>query len=317
MDRVTRTAEVMCLRYIHSPEEHRNIAVLLLDREDDSLRIRFTADWTDCDNTTLNIVANLAADLHFKAQQLGASDFVAYFRNTLSNTLCISDEQPIVSDDLEAEMDRLAEILITRYPNPVGTGGTRVFTHSDDRAARNGYIGRATAPPPLVLTPARQPWIADLGYAIVAGMVVMATLFASTLVFSRKESRLAQHFEASPEFEITRVNIDLPLRQSPLDLYLAMLPDTATQPFRRRGRRAVQASPTRQFVPPDEAGEPPEMALYVTPPIVTTVKANAVIVGAMSDITIAPPPAMRSTGVRRFFQTLASPFKKLGDSITN
>ena len=83
MDRVKRIAEVMCLQYIQSPQQHRNIAVLVIDREDASLRIRFTADWTDCDKTTLDIVANLAADLHFRAQRLGASDFVAHLRQAL------------------------------------------------------------------------------------------------------------------------------------------------------------------------------------------------------------------------------------------
>ena len=101
MDRVTHTADVMCLQYIQSPQQHRNIAVLLLDREDDSLRIRFTADWTDCDSSILDIVANLAADLHCRAQYLGASAFVAQFRKTLSTRLYISDEQPIVSEDIE------------------------------------------------------------------------------------------------------------------------------------------------------------------------------------------------------------------------
>ena len=49
MDKVTRAAEVMCLQYIHSSEQHRNIAVVASRSRDDSLRIRFTTDWTDCD----------------------------------------------------------------------------------------------------------------------------------------------------------------------------------------------------------------------------------------------------------------------------
>jgi len=312
MDRVTHMAEVMCLQYIQSPQQHRNIAVLLLDREDDSLRIRFTADWTDCDSSTLDIVSNLAADLHCRAQYLGASAFVAHFRKTLSNRLYISDEQPIVSEDLEAELGRLGEILITRYPTPVGTGGTRVFTHSDYRATTNGHIIRETAPPPLVLTPARQPSLADIGYATAAAIVVMATLFASATVLSRNKhgGAFPQPSETPVNFEITRVtSIDLPLRNAPLDVYLAMLPDTVTQQaFTTFRRRAVKSKPTRQFVPPDDdASELPEMALYVTSPIANAIKAEPIVAGS-SDIRVPPPPAVRSTGLRRFFRAIARSF---------
>jgi hypothetical protein len=307
MDSVKRIAEVMCLQYIQSPQQHRNIAVLVLDREDDSLRIRFTADWTDCDNTTLDIVANLAADLHFRAQHLGASDFVAHLRQTLSHRLCISDEQPIVSEDLEAELNRLEEILITRYPTSVGTGGTRVFTHADYRAAGKEH-NRATAAPPLVLTPARQLSIADIGYATAAAIVVTATLFGSATVLSRnKPGSVTQHSKAPLTFEITRVtSIDLPLRQSPLEMYLAMLPDTVTkQPFSRARRHAVKAKPTRQFVPPDDdSSELPEMALYVTSPTAHSLKSEAIVIGS-SGIAVPPPPAVRSTGLRRVFQAIA------------
>ena len=55
----------------------------------------------------LDTVANLAGDFHLRAQYLGASAFVAHLRKTLPNRLYISDEQPIMSNDLEAEANRL------------------------------------------------------------------------------------------------------------------------------------------------------------------------------------------------------------------
>src|SRR4051794_38642236 len=97
----SRTLEVMFLQYMFRGWQARNIAVLMLDRRDNSLEMRFASNWEGFDDLDLEILSALSKDLVLKSEELGATDFVSYMKTTLSNTLQLSDPTTLLSDDPE------------------------------------------------------------------------------------------------------------------------------------------------------------------------------------------------------------------------
>src|SRR5580700_8545509 len=85
-----------------------NLGVLLQDPEADSLRLRLRRDWELLvEDAELDFFAALADDLTRKAGELGSEKLCAYFEDTLSGTLRITDRESVLVEDFDRAVDRL------------------------------------------------------------------------------------------------------------------------------------------------------------------------------------------------------------------
>jgi SOS-response transcriptional repressor LexA len=85
-----------------------NVGVLLQDPQADSLRLRLRRDWELLlDDAELDFFAALADDLARKADEQGSEKLLAYFEDTLSGTLRITDREAVLVEDFDRAVDRL------------------------------------------------------------------------------------------------------------------------------------------------------------------------------------------------------------------
>lgn len=71
------------------------IAALLHDPERDELHMRFRKSWEGLGEQDLDILEELAADLHHKAEEFGANGLIKWMRESWSHTFRISDPTSI------------------------------------------------------------------------------------------------------------------------------------------------------------------------------------------------------------------------------
>ena len=85
-----------------------NLGVLLQDPQTDLLRLRLRRDLELLvSDDEMDFFAALADDLSRKADQLGSEKLFAYFEDTLSGTLRITDRETVLVDDFDRAVDRL------------------------------------------------------------------------------------------------------------------------------------------------------------------------------------------------------------------
>ncbi|MGD0301245.1 MAG: S24 family peptidase [Bryobacteraceae bacterium] len=85
-----------------------NLGVLLQDPQADSLRLRLRRDLESfVEEDELDFFEALADDLSRKADELGSEKLFAYFEDTLSGTLRITDRETVLVEDFDRAVDRL------------------------------------------------------------------------------------------------------------------------------------------------------------------------------------------------------------------
>src|SRR4051794_18122980 len=74
-----------------------NAGVLLLDPANNQLYMRFRRDWDEiADSENVEVLELLAADIAQKAGELGASEFLSWMEEHLSNVVQISDRETVL-----------------------------------------------------------------------------------------------------------------------------------------------------------------------------------------------------------------------------
>lgn len=147
--------------------EIENAGVLLEDPVTDRLYLRFRRDWDRiADEDDAEVLEALADDLARKADELGARALLDYLEGSLSNTIGVSDRQPILVDDFERLLNRLYRQHVSSHVAPFRTHiplySLRVAAGKfleNDEVSEESWI---EAPAELVVTP-------DLFVAHIAG----------------------------------------------------------------------------------------------------------------------------------------------------
>jgi SOS-response transcriptional repressor LexA len=84
-----------------------NAGVLLQDPSTDRLWLRMRRDWEDLAPEEAEVLAAVEDDLAAKAQEMGATQLLAYLKDTLSNTLRVTDRSEMIVEDFERALARL------------------------------------------------------------------------------------------------------------------------------------------------------------------------------------------------------------------
>ena len=89
--------------------EHGLVAlgVLLEDIERDQLHVRLRRDLDALAGEDADVLSALAEDLSDKAQEMGAGRMLAYLEDSLSNTLRVTDREPVMVHNFEWSLNRL------------------------------------------------------------------------------------------------------------------------------------------------------------------------------------------------------------------
>ena len=107
----------MRLQYSHPNEELTDIAVMLLDSEENSVGFGSQQIGIDMMKTKFEILTALKEDIRYKATDIGATELVAHLLETLSNAILITEPELITTNEPQLEIDALYSftwILFTR-----------------------------------------------------------------------------------------------------------------------------------------------------------------------------------------------------------
>ena len=107
----TRSAQFAIVQAELPGQDVVNLGVLLEDAESDAMYLRFRRDLetlvSDEDDDDLEVLSSLADDLEHKAQEMGASALFEYLEATLSNTIRVTDREPVLVENFGRAVDQL------------------------------------------------------------------------------------------------------------------------------------------------------------------------------------------------------------------
>lgn len=129
-----KQCEFFLLRYVPDvvKDEFVNIGVLLLSAEDNFAQVRFMRDWSRvrCLDPAVDLesLLGLEADIQdeFRATGHSPADSIGRLRETLSNSLQITNGKALLSESPRQELQRLASAYLERArPGRAGKSSTR------------------------------------------------------------------------------------------------------------------------------------------------------------------------------------------------
>ncbi|MBK5290217.1 MAG: helix-turn-helix transcriptional regulator [Acidobacteriia bacterium] len=105
----TRHGELLVLSVALPGREESAAGVLLWDQGEDRLQARWRMDWDQiASEEEEEVLALLAADLSAKIDEMGATAVLAYIDETLSNTLRVSQREPVwIAGGFSSTLNRL------------------------------------------------------------------------------------------------------------------------------------------------------------------------------------------------------------------
>ncbi|HET9742611.1 MAG TPA: DUF3037 domain-containing protein [Terriglobales bacterium] len=117
-----KQCEFFLLRYVPDvvKDEFVNIGVLLLSPDENFAQVRFMRDWSRVrcldPGVDLESLQGIEADIQdqFRAATQSPADSIARLRETLSNSLQITNSKPLLSESPQQELQRLAGAYLER-----------------------------------------------------------------------------------------------------------------------------------------------------------------------------------------------------------
>jgi phage repressor protein C with HTH and peptisase S24 domain len=134
-----------------------SVGVLLEDRANDRLYLRFRRDWDVIAPSEADLLSDLELDLSAKAGEMGAALLLEYLQDKLSNTLTISLPREVMVEDFSRAVIRLYHELVAATVRPFVTHLPRYsLAVAAGKFLENQEVaeeGWEEAPPGLHLTP--------------------------------------------------------------------------------------------------------------------------------------------------------------------
>jgi hypothetical protein len=309
------TSKFMCVQYVRPEHQPKNIAILVLDAQD-HLLVRFTEDWSSFKEDDLDLITALTEDLRAKADEFEAAALYTYLQATLSNEFLISETKTMVSDNVDADLDRLEEELLKQPQHQVNSP----INDPDTTGIR-----RILAATRKLTTTFRNVWLFDYGCAAASAACALLIIFSGVQLLREDKA-------AGPVSDTSRTSATKQAHQAPTNVtfdtalqmplingdYGACPTTQKTRPYkaRRLGRRLALAriAPARTFNLPEDTRESPEVNLTAAADLDVTITPA---LAAVEEPSLPPPPEERVGGVRRVLQALAFPFKKFGASFVD
>jgi SOS-response transcriptional repressor LexA len=112
--RLLQRAEYSILEVCLPAQRPTPFGVVLLDQQSDRLYQRFRDD-IPSDAEDAEMLALLPGDIESKARSMGGERLLAYFEDTLSNTLRMTDRRAVAVHDFEAAVERLYQEHISGH----------------------------------------------------------------------------------------------------------------------------------------------------------------------------------------------------------
>jgi hypothetical protein len=313
----TRSLELRVLQYALPGCPARNIAVLLFDREEDSLYLHFSSNWDWCDEVDAEIISALPHDLRTKAAEFGAAALLAQLDSSLSLTLRLTDPLPItLGDDVEAELLRLSEQFLFDERNVAATGELPSTAASDIPRANADVFSQRWNRPWLnaALTGLRRHRLSasQLVPAVASAATVLAFIQAGIAFLDNDRTPSQQGPRSTAMLHVPEVPRDLPTRARSPHIYP---PAVEHRPIRAT-RRSHKARKTivREFRAPASPQTETAVIIPDAPDLRSASLAGLPpVVQSSGSLALKPPQSAPWT--RRVFGVLAYPLKKLGQSL--
>jgi hypothetical protein len=294
---------VMYLQYLGS-QGPRSIAVLALDRENDHLCMRFTTEWSGIDEVSLDALSSLSVALAEKAYHFGGNALLCLLNSLLPNKICLTDARRIFVTDVDAELLRLEQEVLT-HP---------VIKHEPLPPVFSNAAGLTTVTPSR--TGIRAPLITGIAarkFAYIAATAVIVLVGAAGWYVSDSVACVSP---PRSSFQLSTPRISLPRSSTVSVAQNSNTRRRRPKSFRRRMMRA-NAHVVNTFTPP------PERTPHFPEPVITPPPRLTVATVGHFDLaewhnddeavmmTFAPP--RRSHLVVRILRTLSMPFRAITD----
>jgi len=323
MKTIQQRGELTSLEYVSAGSAAITIGLLLVDVDRDRLHTRFRTDWTDFDESTVEIVSALTRDLT-RARKLSAGALINHLQNTLSHPLRITDRRTITLSDFEIELDRRAQELLPHIAFS-SVKGAPLRSRSSIQTLLRTTLHYLRIPKRELIHGVPSRRLLEAGYAVASGACVLAVMFTGVTVTQTDrltespQTLREQTFErssilSSGESSVTSSSL---LLNSP-DRISAIPLERKAKNRARYARRTEHRVLTQTFILPRKLTSAPEMVVLLPP------DAPIHSIGELTPpqfveplLTISPPPLERVVGVRRLLHAILYPFKKVGRGLAN
>jgi hypothetical protein len=308
-----RAFDLMYLQYLAS-HRTRNIAVLVVDKENDQLYMRFTADSSELDPAGLDTLAELSMQLADTARQFSGNALLLVLHSLLPDAMRITDAQRIFVADVDAELDRLEQDDVS--PAMVGK--------------------REASPESIEVLPALTPAARTATYRAINVLTILAKWFATFRIASAPAAALLAFvavtvvgFHLSSILNGSTVPLKPPRSSLVLSTPMICLPPARAVSVaqnsgtRRRRRSAPADTEMRRTAQATKTFSFPERAVHVREPVLIPpprLKVAAVGTVALSaagdeEEVLRSGPPRRTHVVVRIVRAISTPFKVLGQVI--
>lgn len=303
--------EVMCLKYGRVGQP-RNIAVLILDHEQDLLSLHCTEEWSALNDSEVDILSCLARDLHATAGNgVGGRAVLAHLRATLPTPLLItemhSDERSSHSHSTPEHMEQqlLSSPTHVTTSHRVSATLVRIFRHVTTTIRR-------TASSWLTLTNARLgQWVLSPTCALVACLVITVTVLVYMNGSKRITAISTTIVPATPQ----------PLSSERPDPGSPSIPQSSpigAEPMRpqMRTRRKPSVKPTlvrHLRLPVDTPTSPlPHLTAQADIQVTRHLPLPSV---ALESVPVPAPPEQEGNTVKKVLKAVVYPFRKVGQAL--
>ena len=312
----------MRLQYCRPGEMSTDIAVILLDSEENCVRIQFTTDWNRYNEDEVEILTALEQDIQNKTADLGATELFRHLLETLSNAILITEPESLTTTDPQLTLDELHDRFLGCSEAPkeailqrVAESWQKLRTTLNDLVVRqNDSASRFVRPfVDYRLRPR---------YGIAAASVCVAIMSISLLQQHRSIQR-ATPVAASPTVsrsyrqnpECCRQNFDagsIVSRAPTLSRKVQMARRARISYRNTTANRQTQPNmKIKQFAVPEGLTPVPEVHL-LQPDLVVHVKADVMLADMKLPI-LSPAPSPPPRRKNRVLQALAFPFRIFGN----
>ena len=249
------SAEFMCLQFVPPGQQAQNIAVLIYDHVNGHLLARFIDDWSGFDDLDQEYISGLAEEFQELAVELGPSTLLAYFRNTLSNTLRLSDAEALRTDDIDVELDRLATELLV-IPGKAKRVSLRSHFYLFSQRASGIVHEYLTFAQERLHEYALNGKVSQISYATGAVLCAVFTIHSALSFHNRNDSVLAEELNASLAASKSRVLHQEPLLITPtVTSEVETVPETVEEPEVEKAARKIKKT-KGQLVASSENNQP-------------------------------------------------------------
>lgn len=310
MAQATHAVDFMCLQFCRPAQKAQNIAVIIVDYEDDILLSRFMDQWQGFNDVERAIISGLGETIHAAAAERGVAAVITYLQNTLSNTLRLSVAHCIVTSDLSATLQSLADTCLSHQQVPERSWLLSANRLRSSVSACRDTLARVIRPL-LISLKSTRPSAAT--YATLSACSILLIVHTTVLLLETNTPRATRPMPYTPTITSVTRAASTPILAPIRDASSTQVIRQRTRPIAPVSRQPRVALHRQQFIAPQlqPVISTSRVQLLMAPDLSLAPAEDRTFELIPTASLVLPSPVPRVSGVRRLLQVMVYPFRKL------